>query len=437
MADNLDKFDITESESLLIGKDFGITTDIETGPNGNLFVVSNTNSAVYEISGKQPSVFIANLNGAQEVPPNNSPATGTATLLLSPDEASARLSLSFSGLSSPETVAHIHGPAGPGVIAPAIFPLPQGDLCDFLITLSSTDVQDLKNGLLYINVHSNNLPGGEIRGQFQISSTAGINQPPVNHIPGNQNGVVGGTLAFSTANGNLISISDVDAGCDPVQVTLKATDGTLSLSTTSGLSFTVGDGTDDAQMTFTGSIANINAALNGMRNLVFGTGVLEITTNDLGHNGAGGALTDTDSIQVTVVDNLAPVLLTIEGTDRAIALDSVTFLRDPFSLEDNNNFSADHRTRIMLFALHAQLRAGEDATAITAEADDAGTIIPLTVESVRTVPGFDWLTQVVVKFPPQFSTGGGGPQDVKVRIRLRGANSNQAVITVVPAPAGQ
>src|SRR3989454_11240522 len=101
VADNLDKFDITESESLLIGKDFGITTDIETGPNGNLFVVSLTNSAVYEISGKQPSVFIANLNGAQEVPSNNSPATGTAILLLSPDEASARLSLSFSGLTSP------------------------------------------------------------------------------------------------------------------------------------------------------------------------------------------------------------------------------------------------------------------------------------------------------------------------------------------------
>src|SRR6185436_2931000 len=48
VADNVDKFDITESESLLIGKDFGITTAIETAPNGNLFVVSNTNGAVYE-----------------------------------------------------------------------------------------------------------------------------------------------------------------------------------------------------------------------------------------------------------------------------------------------------------------------------------------------------------------------------------------------------
>lgn len=49
VADNLAKFDITESESLLIGRDFGIGTDIQTGPNGNLFVVSLTNGAIYEI----------------------------------------------------------------------------------------------------------------------------------------------------------------------------------------------------------------------------------------------------------------------------------------------------------------------------------------------------------------------------------------------------
>ena len=49
VADNNDKFDITESESLLIGRDFGVGTDIQTGPNGNLFVVSLSNGAVYEI----------------------------------------------------------------------------------------------------------------------------------------------------------------------------------------------------------------------------------------------------------------------------------------------------------------------------------------------------------------------------------------------------
>jgi glucose/arabinose dehydrogenase len=52
VADNAVKHDITESESLLFGIDFGVSTDIETGPNGNLFVVSLTQNAVYEIFRK-------------------------------------------------------------------------------------------------------------------------------------------------------------------------------------------------------------------------------------------------------------------------------------------------------------------------------------------------------------------------------------------------
>jgi aldose sugar dehydrogenase len=49
VADNNAKFDITESESLLFGRNFGIGTDVETGPNGNLYVVSLDQGAVYEI----------------------------------------------------------------------------------------------------------------------------------------------------------------------------------------------------------------------------------------------------------------------------------------------------------------------------------------------------------------------------------------------------
>ena len=49
VADNLDKYDVTESESLLFGQDFGVVTDIQTGPNGSLFVVSLSNGAIYEI----------------------------------------------------------------------------------------------------------------------------------------------------------------------------------------------------------------------------------------------------------------------------------------------------------------------------------------------------------------------------------------------------
>ena len=49
VADNRHKWEITESESLLFGRNFGVGTDVQTGPNGNLYVVSLTDNAVYEI----------------------------------------------------------------------------------------------------------------------------------------------------------------------------------------------------------------------------------------------------------------------------------------------------------------------------------------------------------------------------------------------------
>jgi uncharacterized repeat protein (TIGR01451 family) len=52
VADNADKFDLNESESLLIGRDFGITTDIQTSPRGTLYVVSLSKGAVYEVAAR-------------------------------------------------------------------------------------------------------------------------------------------------------------------------------------------------------------------------------------------------------------------------------------------------------------------------------------------------------------------------------------------------
>jgi glucose/arabinose dehydrogenase len=49
VADNTTFHDMTESESLLVGRDFGIVTDIKTGPNGNVFLISLSNGAIYEI----------------------------------------------------------------------------------------------------------------------------------------------------------------------------------------------------------------------------------------------------------------------------------------------------------------------------------------------------------------------------------------------------
>jgi hypothetical protein len=52
VADNLGKFDITESESLLFGTNFGVVTDIQNNPGRGLYLVSLTRGTVYSIERK-------------------------------------------------------------------------------------------------------------------------------------------------------------------------------------------------------------------------------------------------------------------------------------------------------------------------------------------------------------------------------------------------
>jgi hypothetical protein len=122
-----------------------------------------------------------------------------------------------------------------------------------------------------------------------------------------------------------------------------------------------------------------------------------------------------------------PTLLTAGNTTRAIALDSVTFIRDPLPLSTVLNFSPDQRTRVMLFASNLELLPSETGSVVTAEAEDSQhRIYPLTVEFVGKVPNLDWLTQVNVRLPDELANGG----DVLVTFRLRGAVSNKALITI-------
>lgn len=144
------------------------------------------------------------------------------------------------------------------------------------------------------------------------------NDTPVNQTPvAEQHVFQDGTLVFGTAQGNALSISDADAGNGLVQVTLTASHGTLSLSGVSGLSFVVGSGASDATMTFTGSVADINAALQGLSFAPTagyrGPASLQITTDDLGNSG-GPARTDTDTITVSV----DPTFPTITGVNTAM-----------------------------------------------------------------------------------------------------------------------
>lgn len=376
-----------------------------------------------------------------------------------------------------------------------------------------------------------------------------VNDAPVNLLPAQQSVAENNVLTFSAIKSNPIMVSDVDAGLAVVQVALSVNNGVLTLGNTAGLTFSVGDGTGDANMTFRGTIAAINSALNGTTYTPVqgfsGFSTLEITTDDLGASGAGAPFPDTDflNIQVveggtlqftsalysanedviiavvlltrlggsggttsvsfatangtavggfacapgvdyvniagtatwndgdaanklftipicndsqnevdetininlttvtgsgvlgtpvnavlTIVSDDAPVLLTEEAVQRAVALDSVVQSRDPFSLLNLANLSNDHRRRISLFAWRLGLLPTDTAANLTVIAeDDQGRVYPLTVEFVGMLNTPPDVAQINVILPDNVI---GAPRDLWIRVQLRGPASNKASIAI-------
>ena len=139
--------------------------------------------------------------------------------------------------------------------------------------------------------------------------------------------------------------------------------------------------------------------------------------------------TPTPSPTPTPTPTPAPVLLLEENSNRGVALDSVTWLRDPFSVFSTRNFSADGRTRIVLFAMNVELQAGENLSIVTATAEDAQqTVYPLIVEYVGNVPNQTWMAQISVLLPENLANVG----NVLVSIKVRGLQSNKVLINIRP-----
>ncbi|BBD69636.1 hemolysin-type calcium-binding region [Nostoc commune NIES-4072] len=163
-----------------------------------------------------------------------------------------------------------------------------------------------------------------------------LNQSPVNTIPNTlstfYDAYEGTPLIFSSNQGRMFAISDIDAGTNPVQVTLTATNGILTLNNTSGLTFTTGDGIADPTLTFTGTISSINNALDGLSFTATNyrdTGSITITTNDLGNTGPGGAFSDTDTLtniylSPNIIDGTYDVDETLIGSDYADRITGVS-----------------------------------------------------------------------------------------------------------------
>jgi uncharacterized protein GlcG (DUF336 family) len=123
----------------------------------------------------------------------------------------------------------------------------------------------------------------------------------------------------------------------------------------------------------------------------------------------------------------APVLVSREDSTRAIAFDSVTHQREPFSTTASIQFGADSATRIMIFAMNLRLQIGETVSAVTADAEDENhNVHTLTVEHVGTVPDQPWATSIVLRLNQDMADLG----DVLVRIKYKGLTSNRVRVGI-------
>jgi hypothetical protein len=152
-----------------------------------------------------PMTFTANLSGANENPSNASPGTGLATIVLDPVAQTLQVNATFSGLTSNDTMAHIHCcqtmpgtnqnegvatalPAFPAVDGFPAFPLGVtfGTFTSGVYDLTQSSIYNpafvamfpgvpqaeaaliagIEGGATYFNIHTGNFPMGEIRGEL-------------------------------------------------------------------------------------------------------------------------------------------------------------------------------------------------------------------------------------------------------------------------------
>jgi len=338
-------------------------------------------------------------------------------LLLSPDETTARLYLDFAGLSSAQTGAHIHGPGGPGVTAPIIFPLANGNLNDVLLSVTPTDVANLKNGLLYINVHTSNFTGGEIRGQFGATASSSSLQfnSAASYVPeGGGSALITVTRLGSTANAATVNYATSDgsanSGADYV-----ATSGTLQFAT--GETFKtfyvpiVDDLFAESSETFKITLSNpTGGTFSGSPNVA----TLTIADND--------AVTATPP--QLLLDEAGP------DPNQATAFDSMLFLRDPFHVQSVANWldlGPDRNTRVLLLLANLKLNLGETASAVVVHLVDSNNqIYDVTAEDVRLVPNTDF-AQVTFRLPNNLPAG-----TCIVTVKVHNQTSNAGIIRIVP-----
>lgn len=148
-----------------------------------LFALAPLALAVAALPASADTGWSTVLSGTNEVPVNASAGTGSGTFVLNDAQTSFHFHITYSGLSANRTAAHIHNAAagvngsvkrtiaGPGGEYPGAGGTSDTFDGDWTTTQSSealtaTQVAQLLAGKWYVNIHTDNFPAGEIRGQI-------------------------------------------------------------------------------------------------------------------------------------------------------------------------------------------------------------------------------------------------------------------------------
>ena len=109
----------------------------------------------------------ADLKGANEVPPNTSPASGKAEATFDIDTKLLTWTVTYTDLTGPALGAHFHGPSDAGKNAGIVLPFKSVQSpIQGTATLTENQATDLLAGKWYANIHTAANPGGELRGQM-------------------------------------------------------------------------------------------------------------------------------------------------------------------------------------------------------------------------------------------------------------------------------
>ena len=267
---------------------------------------------------------------------------------------------------------------------------------------------------------------------FESNETFSVNlSSPVNATLGDDQGV--GTITNDDLQPTIsiddVSVSEGNAGTTNAGFT-------VSLSNASSQTITVNFATENntaiagthyvqtnGTLTFTPGTTTqpVNVQVNGDQL----NEVASLTFNVNLSSATNASITDNRGVG-TIVDDDAPVLATEENSQRAIALNSLYFLRDPLAITNPGFLSNDLRTRVALFSTNLTLTPG---LVVTAEAvDSQQTTHQLQVEFVGSLPSEPEITQLNIKLPDGIIVAG----DLQLRITVNGKTSNVVFVGVTP-----